>query len=159
MSEATAVRIDGVVESTNDADYAACGFHHKHTATLQAIPEFVRAFIDAGYILEMMTCEDLRATTEKMRLCYSFNRFEAVDRHAVFVEVDPDTQEPPTVSAIVGAANWFEREVYDMYGVRFADHPYLVRILLPEDADFFALRKDFGQMGATGGDDGEASDD
>lgn len=44
------------------------------------------------------------------------------------------------------SADWFEREIYDMYGVRFDDHPDLARILLPDDADFHALLKDFGRI-------------
>ena len=52
----------------------------------------------------------------------------------------------PSVSAVTPAANWFEREIFDMFGLSFEGHPQLERILLPEDADFHPLLKDFGRV-------------
>jgi len=48
-----------------------------------------------------------------------------------------------SVVAVWSAANWLEREVYDMFGVQYANHPNLKRILLPEDWTGFPLRKDY----------------
>lgn len=60
------------------------------------------------------------------------------------------TGEPPSVPSLAPtwqAANWHERETYDMLGVHFTGHPDHRRIFLPEDADFHPLRKDFPTEG------------
>ncbi|MDH3744641.1 MAG: NADH-quinone oxidoreductase subunit C [Acidobacteriota bacterium] len=54
-----------------------------------------------------------------------------------------DGEEVPSVSSIWRGAEWCEREAYDMYGVRFSDHPDLTRILLWEGFNGHPLRKDF----------------
>ncbi len=58
--------------------------------------------------------------------------------------------EPPTVPSLAAfwtAANWFERETFDMFGIVFAGHPDPRRIYLDEDADFHPLRKDYPVTG------------
>jgi len=157
MSEALASQVATLCSETDEVSYEATGLHACHLVDADKILDLAQCYLDAGYVLEMFTCLDERETQERMRLCYTFNNLEKVDRHLVHLDLAGDMEteafEAPTLSAIVGAANWMEREVFEMYGVTFANHPELERLLLPEDADFFPLRKDFGRIeDAEGGD-------
>ncbi len=165
MSTGLQEALAGLVSSSEDGDYAASGFHYKHKAELDKLVAIAEASLKAGHILEMVTCEDRREDSQVMRLCYTFNAYEAVDRHLVQIDVAPASESDqsftaPTLCGVYGGANWLEREVFDMYGVVFDKHPELERILLPEDADFFALRRDFGRIeDAEPEEEAEASDD
>jgi NADH-quinone oxidoreductase subunit C len=61
--------------------------------------------------------------------------------------VSEEKSEFPTVSSVWRAADWHEREAYDMMGVRFGGHPDLRRILMWEGYPYFPLRKDFPLAG------------
>lgn len=63
------------------------------------------------------------------------------------VLVDEDDPVVDTVSVVWSGANWHERETYDMFGIKFKDHPDLRRMYMPEDFEYFPLRKDFPLMG------------
>jgi NADH-quinone oxidoreductase subunit C len=134
--------------SCEQAEYARTGFNLVHRVEPGQIVVVAQKFRDAGYRLEMMTAEDRRTDLETMRMVYSFNRIDHLDRHLVFVDLKPEIPGAcvPSLMAVYPAADWYEREVFDMYGIDFEDHPDLRRILLPEDADFHALLKDFGRI-------------
>ncbi len=67
----------------------------------------------------------------------------------VIVKVGVNDPEPsvPSVMPLWKGANWMEREVYDMYGIKFDGHPDLRRILMPEEFAAFPLRKDYPLRG------------
>ena len=62
-------------------------------------------------------------------------------------EVSEEKSELPTISGVWRTANWHEREIYDMMGIRFRAHPDLRRILMWEGYPYFPLRKDFPLSG------------
>ncbi len=71
---------------------------------------------------------------------YSFSRNERIRVKTQILEGEA----VPSSVAIWPAANWLEREVYDMFGIKFEGHPDLKRILLPEGWKGYPLRKDYG---------------
>lgn len=134
-----------LVRESSERDHARVGLHAVHVADATAMPAVAATFRRHGYVLELLTCQDRRADLGKLRLVYGWNRWEQADRHLVHVDLDSGVA-GVSITGVTRAADWNEREVFDMYGVRFEGHPDLKRILLPEDADFHALLKDFGRM-------------
>jgi NADH-quinone oxidoreductase subunit C len=61
----------------------------------------------------------------------------------VKVQLDAEGEPVPTVSGVWPAANWLEREVWDLFGITFSGHPNLSRLLTPEDWEGHPLRKDY----------------
>ena len=147
MSDALQEALSAAGVASEAADYAKSGFHHRHTVEAGGLVATAQGFRDAGYYLEMLTAEDRREDVQAMRLVYAFNRMGACERHLLICDVAPGSP-APTLTGLYRAADWNEREVYDMYGVDFEGHPDLKRILLPDDADFHALLKDFGRIDA-----------
>lgn len=80
----------------------------------------------------------------EMEVVYDFSHTD--HRCRVVLRCRFDRAEPPeipTISKIYPGANWHERETHDFYGIKFAGHPDLSPLLLPEDADFHPLLKDY----------------
>jgi NADH-quinone oxidoreductase subunit C len=101
-------------------------------------------------LLVDITCVDYlsyRGSKDRFGLVYLLANTETNERLTVrcFVN-DPE----PTVRSVVdlwAGANWLEREVWDMFGIHFAGHPDLRRILLPEEFTAHPLRKDYPLQG------------
>jgi NADH:ubiquinone oxidoreductase subunit C len=74
-----------------------------------------------------------------------YHLFSLEHGHKLVVKCDAQRAEPslPTVSDLWRGCEWFEREVYDLFGVVFEDHPDLRRIMLTDDWVGFPLRKDY----------------
>jgi NADH-quinone oxidoreductase subunit C len=69
------------------------------------------------------------------------------DRIFIKIPLDSKNPEMPSLTAVWKGANWFERETYDMFGIKFTGHPDLRRIYMPEEYEHFPLRKDFPLLG------------
>jgi len=95
-----------------------------------------------GFALDAVTGVDWIAQNE-MEIVYDFFHPTEPVRAVVRTRVPRAEPELPTVSPVFPGANWHERETHDFFGIRFAGHPNLKPFLLPEDADFHPLRKDY----------------
>jgi NADH-quinone oxidoreductase subunit C len=83
---------------------------------------------------------------EHMEVCYMMSHFDPEGGREFILKIKVTDRVNPAVDSIVSlyaAANFQEREVYDMYGIKFNNHPDLRRILCPDDWEGFPLRKDY----------------
>jgi NADH-quinone oxidoreductase subunit C len=102
-----------------------------------------------GYLVDVCGA-DYPKREPRFEVVYHLYSHDANRRVRLKVMTDEATP-VPSLCAVFRAANWPEREVYDMYGVRFAGHPDLTRILLWEGFNGFPLRKDFPVEGVDTG--------
>ena len=82
------------------------------------------------------------------RFCILYNLFSITRRARLFLETWVEEGESvPSAVPWYQSANWAERHIWDMFGVRFDGHPDLRRIYMPQDYEHFPLRKDFPRRG------------
>jgi NADH-quinone oxidoreductase subunit C len=79
----------------------------------------------------------------RFEVVYQLLSFDLHHRFRVKVAVKDDTVSVPSLWTLWGMANWMEREVFDLFGIRFDGHPNMRRILCHEDFVGHALRKDY----------------
>jgi NADH-quinone oxidoreductase subunit C len=94
-------------------------------------------------LLTDATCVDRYPVEPRFELSYHLVSIPRRDRVRLQVRL---TAQDPAVDSLVPVwpgANWLEREIFDLFGIRFNGHPDLRRILLPEDWEGYPLRKDF----------------
>ena len=83
---------------------------------------------------------------KRFDVIYHFLSFKHNSRLRIKIIIGED-ESIPSITSIFPAANWFEREAFDMYGIQFKDHPDLRRILTDYGFEGYPLRKDFPLSG------------
>ena len=101
-------------------------------------------------LLVDVTCVDYlnyRDATDRFGLVYLLANTTTNERLTVRVFLNEPDLTVPSVVPLWEGANWLEREVFDMFGIRFDGHPDLRRILMPDEFTAFPLRKDYPLQG------------
>lgn len=93
--------------------------------------------------LSDVTCVDRLPSEPRFEVVYQLLSISKRERVRLKVRVDADSPVVESVTSVWPAANFFEREVFDLFGIRFTGHPYLRRLLMPEDWEGYPLRKDY----------------
>lgn len=93
---------------------------------------------------------DRYTSEERFEVVYNLLSLKHHQRLFVKVRCEEENPEVDSATPLWPAANWFEREVYDMFGIYFRNHPDLRRIYMPEDFQYYPLRKEFPLLGIPG---------
>jgi NADH-quinone oxidoreductase subunit C len=96
------------------------------------------------YLVDL-TAVDYPKDNDRFELVYILYSFSRNERVRVKTRI-PDGYKPQTAVIVHPTANWLEREVFDMFGIVFEDHPDLRRILMPDGWHGYPLRKDYSLL-------------
>ncbi|MCX7610861.1 MAG: NADH-quinone oxidoreductase subunit C [Ignavibacterium sp.] len=113
------------------------------------------SFLKNDEELQFLLCEDITAVdwaTRKNRFTVVYHIFSLKNKFRLKIKADVEESDCSidSVTSVWRAANWQERECYDMYGIIFKNHPDLRRMYMPEEFEYYPLRKDFPLMGIPG---------
>ncbi len=99
---------------------------------------------DAGYnFLEDVTCVDMAPDEPRFRVVYHILSHKLRERVRLAVLADSVDPVVDSITSVWPSANFYEREIFDLFGVRFGGHPNLRRIMMPEEWEGHPLRKDY----------------
>jgi len=113
------------------------------SSALLDIANFLR---DKPYEYTMLldlTCVDYKGEDQRFEMVYHFLSLSLNDRIRLKTRLPEISPKIDSLTSIWKNANWLEREVYDMFGIHFNGHPYLIRIFMYEGFEGHPLRKDY----------------
>jgi NADH-quinone oxidoreductase subunit C len=90
-----------------------------------------------------VTCVDWYPSEPRFEVIYHLLSIPQKERVRLKVRLNGEAPAVESVTSVWPSANFFEREVYDLFGIRFTGHPYLRRIQMPENWEGHPLRKDY----------------
>ena len=113
---------------------------------IKDLARFCKDTLGFSFLLDLSGVDNF-GEEPRFEVVYELYHFDQGVHLRLKISVSEDELEVPTVSDIWSTADWHEREAYDMYGIKFAGHPELTRILMWEGYPFYPLRKDFPLAG------------
>lgn len=123
---------------------------HAGELTVEIAPErllevarFIKGPPLSFVLLADLTCADFPEEPGRFRVAYHLFSLESGKRLRLRVWAGAEEPEVDSVTGVWRTADWHEREVWDMFGVRFRGHPDLARILMPLDWEGHPLRRDY----------------
>ena len=108
------------------------------------IVEICRSLKDQGFErLATVTAVDRHPAEPRFEVVYHIHSIQHNQRRRLKCRIPSAPAEIDSVVSVWRSANWYEREVFDLFGISFRAHPDLRRIMLPDDWDGHPLRKDY----------------
>ena len=109
-------------------------------ASIVAICQYMKG---AGYRLSGITGVDWHPLEPRFEVVYLLHSIKDKQRIRMKCKLHGEAAEIDSVTGVWAGANWYERETFDLFGVRFNGHPNLIRIMMPDGWEGHPLRKDF----------------
>ena len=108
--------------------------------------KYVKSLFDEGYemMVDLTAVDWFRKKEPRFEIIVNLLSLSKNLRKTIKEQVQDDTLTIPSITDIYPGANFYEREVFDMFGIIFENHPELTRILMPDDWIGHPLRKDYG---------------
>ena len=114
------------------------------TVSRENIVEAAAAVKAAGYnFLEDVTAVDWYPSEPRFQITYHILSHRMKQRVRLIVRLSGDDANIDSIISVWPSCNFYEREIFDLFGVHFSGHPNLVRIMMPEDWEGHPLRKDY----------------
>jgi NADH-quinone oxidoreductase subunit C len=114
------------------------------TVARESILAACKALQSAGYnFLEDVTAVDWYPSEPRFQIVYHVLSHGLKERIRLIVRLGSDAAAIDSIVSIWPSANFYEREIFDLFGVHFGGHPNLRRIMMPEDWEGHPLRKDY----------------
>jgi NADH-quinone oxidoreductase subunit C len=123
-------------------DHTLKGYHADASVKPDQVVWAAEQLDKDGFALDTITGVDWMAEAQ-MEVVYDYFHPGKCLRAVIRTRIARENPELPTISNVFPGANWHERETHDFFGIRFLGHPNLAPFLLPEDATYHPLRKDF----------------
>lgn len=154
LSEKLQVVIDALTDQFSDSIisvYQSSGdtFVHIEADANVEICSYLKQEHNFIYLTDVFGSD--RFTSENRFEVY-YNLVSLKDQIRLFLKLQLE-ESLPTVKSVTDvwkSASWSEREVYDMFGIEFTGHPDMRRIFMPQDFDYFPMRKEFPLLGIPG---------
>jgi NADH-quinone oxidoreductase subunit C len=110
----------------------------------ESITGICEAVKEDGYnFLEDVTAVDWYPSEPRIQIVYHVLSMSQKRRIRLVVRLDSESASIDSITSVWPAANFYEREIFDLFGVHFSGHPNLKRIMMPEDWKGHPLRKDY----------------
>jgi NADH-quinone oxidoreductase subunit C len=135
-----------------DADAIVAGKYDRNELTLEIAPAKISSVCgflkyDQKFVrLSTVTAVDRYPYEPRFEVVYHLHSIERKERVRLKCRLGGQGTTPPqieSVTSVWAGANWYEREVFDLFGIRFLNHPDLRRIMMPDDWEGHPLRKDY----------------
>lgn len=137
--------IEKVEDFRDDLSISVKGDH------LLKICEFLKNDKDLQFIMcKDVTAIDWATKNFRFEVVYHIYSFKLNYTLRLKSKIKSAEEGIDSVVSVWESANWYERETYDMFGIVFKNHPDLRRIYMPEDFEYYPLRKDFPLLGIPG---------